>query len=227
MKIRKDVSVELLNSMGDDMTPAEAARVSFDAGKYEDEERNIRLMDYLSREMHFTPFGHIFLSFKIEAPMMVARQLFRHGYLRISEVSMRYVKGDREFFLPTWRSAPKGSVKQGSGPEIEDDDLLSELDRIFLDSIEVAHSAYTRLLDLGVAPEQARAVLPVATYVKWVWSGSMDAFYRMWSERTGEGAQKETKSYAETIGTQISERFPNAWGALTKYKTVRTATEEN
>lgn len=171
------MEVKLLDSMGTDLSVVNAARVSFAKKKevFGDDDR--RLISYLAKHKHTSPFGHCFASFHVKAPVFVARQLVKHKFLRWNEVSRRYVDSEPEFYYPeVWRGRPEGSVKQGSEGEIT---LGTSTDpkAVLTQSLEL----YDQLLFEGVAPEQARIVLPQNMYTEWYWSGSLDAFADMYN----------------------------------------------
>lgn len=203
----------LLNIMGDDLTVCDAARVSFNK-KTEDytEEQNHRLINYLAKHKHYSPFGHCFASFHIKAPIFVARQLVKHEYLRWNEISRRYVDDGPEFYFPeTWRGRPVDK-KQGSGEELDDsEEWLYETYKV---TVEECVETYKYLLDKGVAPEMARMVLPQSMYTEWYWSGSLDAFADMCKLRCKEDTQEETRMIANQISEQMEARFPVSWKAL-------------
>lgn len=203
----------LLNTMGDDLTVCDAARVSFNK-KSEDytEEQNHRLIKYLAEHKHYSPFGHCFASFHIKAPVFVARQLVKHKFLRMNEVSRRYVDDTPEFYFPDkWRGRAKDK-KQGSSGPIEDGQtwLTEDYGNALSDCLQI----YDLLLKGGVAPEMARMVLPQSMYTEWYWSGSLDAFANMCKLRCKEDTQEETRMIANQISEQMEARFPVAWKAL-------------
>lgn len=201
----------LLNTMGDDLTVCDAARVSFNK-KSEDytEEQNHRLIKYLAKHKHYSPFGHCFASFHIKAPIFVARQLVKHKFLRWNEISRRYVDNEPEFYTPdVWRGRPVDK-KQGSSGTIKDPALPYLFEWGSRDGIRL----YEYMLDKGVAPEQARMVLPLNVFTEWYWSGSLDAFADMCKLRCKEDTQEETRLIANQISEQMEARFPVSWKAL-------------
>lgn len=212
------MKVELLDYCGSDLKTVNAARVSFnkkskwevgDNDSYDLSTKDQKLINYLGKEGHYAPFGHNFASFHIKAPIFVARQLVKHEYLRMSEVSRRYVDDAPEFYIPeVWRGTPVDK-KQGSTDTVADQKFHLDF------ANKNATLSYKVLLDNGVAPEMARMVLPLNTYTEWYWSGSLDAFANMYNLRTGEGAQEETKTIALMIGKELTEVFPHSWKALT------------
>lgn len=200
----------LLNTMGDDLTVCDAARVSFNK-KSEDytEEQNHKLINYLAKHKHYSPFGHCFASFHIKAPVFVARQLVKHKFLRWNEISRRYVDDTPEFYVPeVWRGKAKNK-KQGSEGEISTYNTKA-LPLWHDDALKY----YKMLLADGVAPEMARMVLPLSTYTEWYWSGSLDAFADMCKLRCKEDTQEETRLIAKQISEQMETKFPVSWKAL-------------
>ena len=214
----------LMDYMGSDLTTVNAARVSFnkkskwevgDDESYDLSAKDVKLISYLGKEGHYAPFGHNFASFHIKAPIFVARQLVKHEYLRMSEVSRRYVTEEPEFYVPAvWRGAPVDK-KQGSSELIINSYNTKEIASWNADALRY----YQFLINDGVAPEMARMVLPLNTYTEWYWSGSLDAFANMYNLRTGEGAQEETKEIALMIGKELEQVFPHSWKALTNAST--------
>ena len=205
----------LIDYMGSDLTTVNSARVSF--GKksdweYRNEEYDLKegdkkLIKYLAEHGHYSPFGHSFASLHVKAPIFVCRQLVKHEYLRMNEVSRRYVDSDPEFYNPEeWRGRSKDK-KQGSEGVVDGLDCSSHNSACL--------GTYRQLLALGVAPEQARMVLPLNTYTEWYWSGSLDAFANMYNLRAKPDTQLETQIIAKQIGQELTNIFPHSWKALT------------
>ena len=202
--------------MGNDLTVANAARVSFGkTSEMEDDPwgppklkaKDDKLIRYLAKHKHISPFGHCFASFHVKAPIFVARQLVKHKFLRWNEISRRYVDDEPEFYEPVvWRGRSTDK-KQGSEGIVN----------ITLDQ-EVQWnrqlSTYKSLLSEGVAPEQARMVLPQSTMTEWYWSGSLDAFADMCNLRCKPDTQAETRQVARQIDHKMIELFPVSWDAL-------------
>lgn len=233
MKISKQ-SVEYVNHMGDDLSVVNAARVSFakesDWGMDVDcmgapsgypflKEQDQKLINYLAKHNHWSPFAHTSISFRIKAPIFVARQLVKHQIgLTWNEVSRRYVDDEPEFYFPdVWRGRPV-NAKQGSNGVVLLEEHLSE-DPEFGDywPTEIARcalSCYQGLLGAGVAPEQARMVLPQNTMTEWIWTGSLMAFARVCKLRLDPHAQQETQEVAAFIAGYCSNLFPHSWKAL-------------
>ena len=212
------IKATYVDHMGSDLTVANAARVSFGkTSEMEDDPwgppklkaKDDKLIRYLAKHKHISPFGHCFASFHVKAPIFVARQLVKHKFLRWNEISRRYVDDEPEFYEPVvWRGRSTDK-KQGSEGIVN----------ITLDQ-EVQWnrqlSTYKSLLSEGVAPEQARMVLPQSTMTEWYWSGSLDAFADMCLLRCASDTQYETRCVADNINEKMLELFPVAWDALTE-----------
>ena len=215
-----DIEVALTDSMGGDLSVVNAARVSFlKESCYELDENNEmslphgdrKLVAFLARENHFTPFCHGFASFRIKAPIFVARQLGKHQVgLAWNEVSRRYVNSEPEFFFPDyWRKAAE-NVKQGSSTEEATDFKEQDARAVCL----AAMGLYNTMLNKGVCAEQARMVLPQNMMTEWVWSGSLMAFARVCKLRLDPHTQKETRDVALYIDKAMRGEFPISWKAL-------------
>jgi|TARA_R110000744_G_scaffold45163_2_gene100395 thymidylate synthase (FAD) len=211
------MQVTLINSMGTDQTVVDSARVSF-AKKAENytEDQNEKLIGYLARHNHWTPFGHAQATFHIEAPVFVARQLVKHQVgLVWNEVSRRYVDDTPRFFSPpSWRPrAP--DKKQGSDKH----DMIPDMRqawKIYESAIHNISKTYAILLEMGVAPEQARMVLPQSMMTEWYWTGSLAAWSRVCRLRISDDAQAETEKVAQDISREMKHLFPLSWAALEK-----------
>ena len=209
------MKAEYLNHMGDDLMVVNAARVSFGKWKTEFTEADARLIRYLAKHDHWTPFSHPQIQLRITAPIFVARQWFRStvGVAR-NEVSRRYVSDAPVMFEPDeWRKAPEGSIKQGSGGELDkaDADFAKE---ICQDVHDFAYAGYTNLLAVGVAPEQARMILPQSMETQWIETGSLAYFARICKQRTDSHAQAEIQELAMEVSDIIQPLFPVSWLAL-------------
>lgn len=216
-----EISVSCLDTMGSDLTVVDAARVSFDKQSKLDEvgsvvEQDKKLIKYLAEHNHWTPFGHCFASFRIKAPIFVARQLVKHQVgLVWNEVSRRYVDSEPAFFFPRGWRAKADNVKQGSSNHYLD----PHQDKGNLNTMAFfcAHGSldiYEAMLASGVCPEQARMVLPLNTMTEWVWSGSLAAWARVVKLRTSPHTQAETREVAEKIDGYMATNFPVSWEAL-------------
>lgn len=208
-------TVEYIDHMGDDLSVERAARVSF-AGDDEVRpfEKTKRLLNYLASHGHWTPFSHTAVTLRIQAPIPIRTQCFKHkvGFTE-NEESRRYVRYTPRAFLPHWREQVE-SKKQGSG-EVLNYILYNEATHSYTESIEKSIAAYEELLSLGVCEEQARFVLPQGVMVNWYWTGSLSAWARFYNQRTDPHAQKEIQVLAYKAGDIIERLYPLSWEALT------------
>ena len=216
------MEVTLLDTMGSDLTVANAARVSFskesiwdadDEGTLFLKNSDAKLIDYLAKHNHWTPFAHCFAQFRIKAPIFVARQLVKHQVgLVWNEESRRYIDSEPEFYLPAvWRSRPDGSIKQGSGGAHPESGVMHEMaEQVTENSLML----YQGLIEKGFAPEQARMLLPLNAMTEWYWSGSIAAFARVCKLRLDPHAQAETAEIAQGISDALAPKFNVSWKAL-------------
>jgi thymidylate synthase (FAD) len=224
------IKATYLDHMGSDLSVVNAARVSFgkksewetswvpiveDNGVYYGtvlnkclKKEDTKLIHYLAKHKHMSPFGHAFASFHVKAPIFVARQLVKHKFLRWNEISRRYVDDEPEFYVPeVWRGRAEDK-KQGSSGEVKIPYMVPH------EFNKSALYEYETLLESGVAPEQARMVLPQSTMTEWYWSGSLDAFADMCRLRCKEDTQYETRLVADQISVIMEDLFPVSWKAL-------------
>ena len=206
------MNVELIDSMGSDLTVVNAARVSFAKVSEQLDDKDERLIHYLAEHGHWSPFAHAFLQYRIKAPIFVARQLVKHQIgLSWNEESRRYVDNPPEFHTPkVWRGRPKNS-KQGSDGEVEDQNTPQ---KVLEQTNLLAFKNYNILIKQGVAPEQARMILPQTMMTEWFWSGSLQAFARVCNQRLDNHSQEETQVIARQIQEQALTKFPVSWMAL-------------
>ena len=216
------MQVRLMDKMGSDLTVVNAARVSFakesgwdsipESGETEGilNHSDEKLISYLAKHNHWSPFGHCSMQFHIKAPIFVARQLVKHQVgLVWNEVSRRYVDDEPEFYVPKrWRLRPEGSVKQGSSDETIEYDIAG--------TMAYVKTTYNNLLREQVAPEMARMVLPQNMYTEWYWSGTLMAFARVCNLRCAKDTQWETQQIANKIDRFGAEFFPYSWVELRK-----------
>ena len=208
------MSVELLDVFGDDLTVVNAARVSFAKESTEMKQGDIKLVKYLADHNHVTPFFHPQARFRLKMPIFVAREWFRHqiGFAR-NEVSRRYVDSEPEFWMPNILRQRDENKKQGSK------DIPIENHEHCMLMIESHNGAsihlYKFLLESGVCPEQARAVLPQSMMTEFIETGSLAAYARLYKLRSDPTAQREIQEIAACVGNLLAEKFPISWKALT------------
>lgn len=211
--------VRLVDSMGTDTTVVNSARVSYDKQVSELSDKDTKLIKFLAREQHTSPFRHATLQFEVYAPLMVARQWWKyvvgsdHTMDAWNESSRRYITEKAEFYIPNtfqWRTAPENS-KQGSGkPYFIDDEAGAEkatqaLQQMVVDGI----SAYEKALSLGICAEQARLFLPAyAMYVRWYWTASLASVAHFLNQRLAHDSQVEIQEYAKAVKSLAESKFP-------------------
>lgn len=204
--------VKLTNHMGDDSTVVKAARVSYGGAKKTKEEDD-KLLRYLVKNKHTSPFEHVIFTFEIELPIFVMRQMVRHRTFSINEISARYTKMQDKFFMPKWRAQGDGKNKQGSGDAL-DARLASEIDGI-VDKFNVqVYTLYKKLLEKGVCREQARSVLPVSIYTKAVFTIDLHNFIHFLNLRLHPHAQMEVAEYAAqmlVLAGRVCPKILSAW----------------
>lgn len=232
------IKVDYVDHMGTDLTVVNAARVSFDKessweyGETIDQEygpirlehlsdADVKLIAYLAKHNHWSPFAHTSIQLRVKAPIFVARQLVKHQVGGVwNEVSRRYVDSEPEFYFPeVWRGRPTDGAKQGSSGEVT-----------HVRGVLVSHGAqyaaitalgtYNHLIDGGVAPEQARMILPQNMMTEWYWTGSLMFFARVCAQRLDPHAQAETSEVARQIANIVRPLFPVSWMALTVKEAV-------
>lgn len=220
------MKVTYIDHMGSDLRVVNAARVSFDKvstwEKVSDNdpveaaivnvlsEKDAKLIRYLAKHNHWTPFGHCQATFRIKAPIFVARQLGKHQVGMVwNEVSRRYVDNEPEFYRPDFWRARADNAKQGSS-----DWEVTFFDCPATTSESEAILAYKALLDADVCPEQARMVLPQSMYTEWYWTGSLAAWARVCHLRLDRHTQKETQDVAKMLDKEMEKLYPISWKAL-------------
>lgn len=240
------IETTYIDHMGSDLSVVNAARVSFGKKSEDFSDKDAKLIQYLAKHKHLSPFGHAFASFHVKAPVFVRAQLVKHKFLRVNEISRRYVDSEPDIFVPEiWRGRSEDK-KQGSSGEVpiayidafskrhikdyweetyahsigekfEDGDYRPEAS--ILDEIKAHYEyevlpLYNMLLSVGVAPEQARMVLPQSMMTEWYWSGSLDAFAAMCKLRCASDTQFESQQVANQISAEMEKLFPVSWKAL-------------
>lgn len=214
--IIEKINIDLVDSMGSDLSVVNAARVSFNKLSTELTSKDERLINYLAENGHWSPFTHTSLTFRCKVPIFLARQLVKHQVGgNWNEVSRRYVDTEPTFYFPDYfHDRPDGSIKQGCGSVIRGD---------FNDSAIIATKAlsefnldmYKNLMDMGVAPEEARMILPLNTMTEWIWTGSLLFFARVYNQRSDSHAQLVAQQFAQILHDRIPTKFQKSWNALT------------
>ncbi len=207
--------VELVSVMGDDLTVVRSARVSTGSGS-KGLERDRKLIDYLMAHRHETPFEHVVFTFHVKCPIFVARQWFRHRIASYNEKSGRYSKMSYEFYMPERMRIPHPKDKQMS---VENDGSVDDekAKKIIAEVYEKAYEAYQELLNMGVARELARIVLPLSLYTEFYWTVNMRSLMNFLSLRADSHAQWEIRQYAIAIAEYFKECCPWSYEAFIKY----------
>jgi|UniRef100_A0A6C0BFK9 thymidylate synthase (FAD) len=209
--------VECLETFGNDLTVVNAARVSFDKESLEFTEADKKLVNYLAKHDHVSPFFHPQIRFRIKMPIFVAREWYRHTIgLARNEVSRRYVDTPPECWVPFPNEIRERDprLKQGSkSTPVDDSDRVHS---ILSNQTNAALKTYHDLLDNHVAPELARTILPQSMYTEFIETGSLAAYARLCRLRLNPAAQKEIRDYAEAISVCLAAKFPVSWEALQK-----------
>tara|TARA_R110000737_G_scaffold102913_2_gene136285 strand:+ start:1644 stop:2405 length:762 start_codon:yes stop_codon:yes gene_type:complete len=217
------MQITYVKHSGTDLDVVNAARVSFkkkstwkpydgeNSNEFRLEERDSKLIYYLARNKHFSPFNHCFATFHVKAPIYVSRQLQKHEYMPWNEASRRYVDDNPEFYVPQYWRKKAEDKKQGSGDNME----LTLFRTNCINNISSgATTTYRELIKDGVAPEMARSILPQSMMTEWIWSASLGAFSKMCNLRCTFNTQEETRIVADSISTILEGLFPVSWNAL-------------
>ena len=217
------IEVTYIDHMGNDLSVVNAARVSFGKksklecidmvkGKYVLNNKDAKLIKYLAKHNHKSPFNHTFVTFHVKAPIFVARQLVKHEYMPWNEISRRYVDEEPDFYKPDHWRGRSADKKQGSEGQVKSNFGIEYYH-------EKAWQAYDQLLNEGVAPEQARMVLPQSAMTEWYWSGTLYAFAKMCQLRCAKDTQQESREVAMQVSEYMEKLFPAAWEALWEHGT--------
>jgi len=232
------MQIEYLGHFGDDLMVVDAARVSFDkkseweypnpmTSQKQLSEKDRKLIQYLAKNKHWTPFAHPQLQVRVNVPIFLAAQLKRHQVgLAVNEVSRRYVDDMPKFFTPKeWRGRPEGSIKQGSGETVINEvpvllytgegEGITQIPTYYQDLLCICKKWYLHALAQGIAPELARIALPQSMYTSWIWTGSLMAFLRVYQQRIDSHAQLEVQEIAQQLGEILKTYFPYSFEAFT------------
>lgn len=214
----EEPKVEYIDHMGSDVDIANAARVSFAKEVEEFTDKEEKLIKYLAKHKHWTPFGHQQIKLRITNPIFLARQLVKHQVGGVwNEESRRYISDEPTFYIPkVWNKKPEGHIKQGSG------EAFDKVMGAYITNKTFVH--YSQCLDLyedylkmGIAPEQARMVLPLGVNTHWIWTGSLAFWARVYQLRSDSHAQKDLAPFCEQLNIIMKDLFPCAWKALKEY----------
>jgi thymidylate synthase (FAD) len=219
--------IELIGSMGSDLDVVNDARASFEKSSQTLDQKDIKLINYLIKHEHTSPFRGVVFKFKVKAPLYICRQWWKHviasnhndEQLGWNEKSFRYVEIDdsNEFFLPLVFRQQSANNKQATEGNLSEE-TTNQAREVYAAQCQASYTAYQQLLELGVGREQARGVLVPAVYTSWVWTVSLQAVLNFISLRLGSGAQNEIASYADAILQLIQPVVPVAIAAWKTHK---------
>jgi len=206
--------VQYVDHMGCDDAVCDAARVSMNkTADLFTVSQNEKLINYLAKHNHWSPFSHCHMKLRFKAPIFVARQLMKHQVgFSWNEVSRRYVSDAPEFWYPDYYRVAAENVKQGSGVEPISGNDVWKTDTYYILSKAAEH--YDDLIKAGACAEQARSILPQSMMTEWIWTGSLYAWSRMYNLRSDPHAQREVQFYAHRVSEEINRFFPLSWRAL-------------
>ena len=215
----KQISAVLVDHMGTDLTTVNAARVSYGAESKELTDRDLGLVDFLAEHGHVTPFRHATVQLRCRAPIFLARQLGKHQVgFSWNEISRRYKDNDAipiEFYIPDEVFCrPEKLMKDTAVPMAQD--FADDMRHLIHAAGQSALRQYNHLVGCGVAPEQARMVLPQSMITEWIWTGSLYGWANLYRQRSSQHAQYEARLFAEEVNKIMSKLFPNTWAALIK-----------
>lgn len=210
-------SVECLTVFGNDLMVVNAARVSFAKESIEFKEQDAKLINYLAKHDHISPFFHPQVQFRIKMPIFVAREWYRHqiGFSR-NEVSRRYVSDEPECWIPSANDFREKDAKIKQGSKDTPVENAEQFRDMYKSAIDLSVLVYNAMISMNIAPEIARTVLPQSMYTEFIETGSLAAYARLYKLRTSSDAQREIQWYANEIGRYMEMHFPVAWKALTQ-----------
>lgn len=220
--------IKVVDCLGNDCSIVNAARISFNKETKEIEEKDIKLLNYLAKHKHYSPFRHVYIQLHVRAPEFVARQWWKHnigsdytfGACPWNEISGRYC----EYELAPWMPTPSQvryqseNSKQGSSSAPVDPVIRDEVLTLYKEVTDKAFEAYKLLCDAGIAKEFARTLLPLNFFTEWYWTASLQAIHHFVTLRDDPHAQREIREYAQSLGNIAEELFPYAWSALTEHQ---------
>lgn len=225
------ISIKFVDKMGDDFRVFEAAKATLggeeESGFVRGETDPSRLINFLAREKHITPFCHPHVTFECEAPIAIARQLGKHQVgFRWNERSMRYKDSVIDVYIPDMFRGRPDNLHSGSADIDVSGQVVDEgwdgngvtVEQLYKTVTNQCLYFYNELVKAGLAPEQARFVLPQGMITRWIWTGSLYGWYEVWRQRSSEHAQYEARLFASQLDTHMSSLFPIAWEALKENK---------
>lgn len=209
------IKASLIDNFGSDLTVVNAARVTMGVEREELKESDTRLINFLARERHVSPFRHPQASFRCEAPIAIARQLQKHQVgFSWNEMSRRYKDGAVDIFIPKEIFSRPDDLHSGSGILLEGEEEAKAL-ALFNSAYEASLASYDELIKF-IAPEQARFVLPQGMVTTWYWTGSLYGWFELCRQRLSSHAQYEVRVFAQSLDEEMAKLYPISWAALKK-----------
>lgn len=209
------IKASLIDNFGSDLTVVNAARVTMGVEREELKENDTRLINFLARERHVSPFRHPQASFRCEAPIAIARQLQKHQVgFSWNEMSRRYKDGAVDIFIPKEIFSRPDDLHSGSGALLEGEEEAKAL-ALFNSAYEASLASYDELIKF-IAPEQARFVLPQGMITTWYWTGSLYGWFELCRQRLSSHAQYEVRLFAQSLDEEMAKLYPISWSALRK-----------
>ncbi|QWY14108.1 thymidylate synthase [Escherichia phage vB_EcoP_SU7] len=209
------IKASLIDNFGSDLTVVNAARVTMGVEREELKENDTRLINFLARERHVSPFRHPQASFRCEAPIAIARQLQKHQVgFSWNEMSRRYKDGAVDIFIPKEIFSRPDDLHSGSGALLEGEEEAKAL-ALFNSAYEASLASYDELIKF-IAPEQARFVLPQGMITTWYWTGSLYGWFELCRQRLSSHAQYEVRVFAQSLDEEMAKLYPISWAALKK-----------
>lgn len=209
------IKASLIDNFGSDLTVVNAARVTMGVEREELKENDTRLINFLARERHVSPFRHPQASFRCEAPIAIARQLQKHQVgFSWNEMSRRYKDGAVDIFIPKEIFSRPDDLHSGSGALLEGEEEAKAL-ALFNSAYEASLAGYDELIKF-IAPEQARFVLPQGMITTWYWTGSLYGWFELCRQRLSSHAQYEVRLFAQSLDEEMAKLYPISWSALRK-----------
>ena len=212
--------------MGSDLTVVNTARVSFDKESFDLDQKDEKLINYLVKHKHDSCLRHCVVTFEVYAPLMVARQWYKHSVSSThwddqngwNESSRRYITENEEFYVPDHFSAAPSNKKQGAGDPVDEETNAYWRKKLMRHQADGLYY-YNQALDAGIAPEQARLFLPAyGMYVRWRWTGSLNSIMNFLQLRLDGHAQSEIQSYAAAVEQIVAPIYPVTYAAWKEHR---------
>jgi thymidylate synthase (FAD) len=200
--------------MADDISVVNSARVSFAKSQQEMDDSGRGLINFLMREKHGTPFEHNSFRFHVKCPVFVAREWFRHRIGSFNEFSARYSEVGEDFFVPYQNDVRSQVGKPGAYEfHMVEEDIANQAIEIINQANISAYEAYKKLIDIGIAKELSRTVLPVGMYTQFYWTVNARSLMNFLSLRLSKTAQLDIRRYAKSVEAIFADKMPVTYKA--------------